>query len=225
MGELGEKLEQSRTEKAKEHLEAFKLRLTQFALNYRNRIQEDPIFREQFVAMCDSVGVDPIQISKANQSWLKSLVGIGDFYSELAVQVLTQCMLHRKSDFGSLLPVGSCLQAIQTKNVSVNDIHRALKSLDCFGSGGVRLVEMAGQLYISSIPDELSQDTEALLGAYKSNAGLTIDDLMETTGWRRERTTLAVDALIRDGAVWVDEHQGVSTYWVVTLWLKSLEVD
>ena len=84
---------------------------------------------------------------------------------------------------------------------------------------------MAGQLYISSIPDELSQDTEALLGAYKANTGLTIDSLMNTTGWTRERTTLAVDALIRDGTLWVDEHQGVSTYWVVTLWLKSLDVE
>ena len=93
MADLGEKIESNRIEQAKTQLESFRSKLTEFALKYRSRIQKDPVFREEFVSMCDMVGVDPIQTSRTSTSWLKEIVGIGSFYTDLSVQILTQCMI------------------------------------------------------------------------------------------------------------------------------------
>ena len=221
MGELGEKLEANRAERAREHLQTFKTKLTEFALKYRSRIREDPVFREQFVAMCDSVGVDPIQVSKSSGSWLGGIVGISDFYTDLSVQILTQCMLHRKSEYGSLLPVDKCLKLIQAENVSLDDIRRAIKTLDCFGSGGVRIVQVANDLFISSLPDELSKDSGAVLAAYTSPEGMTCDAIAKSLSWPRERTMHAINGLLKEGALWIDSFKGVDTYWVISLWLKT----
>ncbi len=221
MNELGEKLEANRAQKAKEHIETFRKALTEFALKYRSRIQEDPVFREQFVSMCDQVGVDPIQVSKNSSSWFGGLVGICDFYSELAVQILTQCMLQRKSSYGSLLPASKCLELIQTENVSLDDVNRAIKSLDCFGAGGVRIVTIGNEVFISSLPDELSTDSLSLLNAYKSKDGRTLLELSSALIWPDQRTTHALDALIAEGVIWTDTHENVTTYWLISLWLKS----
>ena len=223
MNELGDRIESSRMEKAKASLEAFKTKLAEFALKYRSRIQGDPVFREQFVAMCDLVGVDPIQVSRESSFWLDSIVGLGDFYSDLSVQVLTQCMIHRKSAYGSLLPVTTCLAAIQTENVSLEDLKRSLKSLDCFGAGGVRIVSVANELFVSSLPDELSTDSSSILQAFNSRDGRSLRSLSDSLGWPEERTMHAITSLVKEGVLWVDRYGGQTTYWVVSLWLKSVD--
>lgn len=223
MSELGGKIEASRIETAKARIAAFKTRLADFALKYRSRIQEDPIFREQFVEMCDLVGVDPIQVSRLPASWLGSLGGLSDFYSELAVQVLTQCMIQRKSAYGALLPVSKCLEMIQTENVSLDDLKRSLRSLDCFGAGGVKIVSIAQDLFISSLPDEMSKDSSSILQGFKSKDGRSLQSLSESLGWPAERTMHALNALVKEGVMWVDRYQGKTTYWVVSLWLKSVD--
>jgi ESCRT-II complex subunit VPS22 len=223
MNELGEKIEASRVDKAKERLSDFKTKLTEFALKYRSRIQDDPVFREQFVSMCDMVGVDPIQISKGSKTWLGGIIGIGDFYSELAVQVLTQCMIQRKSTYGSLLPVLKCFELIQTENVSLDDLKRAIKSLDCFGAGGVRIVTIAQDLFISSLPDEMSKDSSTILECYNTNAGKSLSELVDELQWPKQRIMHAVNNLMREGVLWVDEHEGITTYWVISLWLGDAD--
>jgi len=219
--ELGERLEANRCEKAKEQLERFRDRLTEFALKYRSRIQEDPVFREQFVSMCDLVGVDPIQLSKESSSWLGRILGMGDFYSELSVQILTQCMLQRKSAYGSLLPASKCLDLIQTDNISLEDLRRAIKSLECFGAGGVRIVTIANEVFISSLPDELSGDSQSILQTFRSREGIALSQLCEQLGWPPQRTMRAIESLINEGVLWVDTCGGISTYWLLSLWLKS----
>lgn len=47
-------------------------------------MRKDPAFRAQFHAMCANVGVDPLASNKG--AWAQ-LLGFGDFYYELGVQV------------------------------------------------------------------------------------------------------------------------------------------
>lgn len=63
---------------------AFRAHLEAFALNHRAAIQKDPTFRAQFHEMCASVGVDPLA---SNKGFWAELLGFGDFYYELAVQI------------------------------------------------------------------------------------------------------------------------------------------
>ena len=224
MAELGEQIESNRLEQAQQQLESFRSRLTEFALKYRSRIQKDPAFREEFVSMCDLLGVDRIQTSRSSGSWLKDIVGIGTFYTDLAVQILTQCMIQRKSSYGSLLPVARCMELIQTDNVALEDVQRAIKSLDCLGAGGVRIVSIAKDLYISSLPDELSEDTSSVLSAYPDARGLTVEELTEKLSWPRDRVLHAVDALVREGVLWIDKFNGQCSYWILSLWCSSIDL-
>ena len=221
MTALGEKLDEDRSEKAREMLTSFRTKITEFALKYRSRIQKDPVFREQFVCMCESLGVDPIQISKSGTSnWWSDVVGMGTFYTDLAVQILTQCMISRKSTYGSLLPVKRCMELIQTDNVSIDDLRRAIASLDCLGAGGVRIVNIGGELFVSSLPDEIGSDPSAVATSFDSPNGQTLTAIATTLGWPAGRAKHAIDGLLKEGVLWTDDHQGVTTYWVISLWLK-----
>jgi ESCRT-II complex subunit VPS22 len=58
----------------------------------RQEIRQSPQFRAQFHRMCAAIGVDPLV---SNQGMWAQLLGIGDFYSELGVQVIEACLATR----------------------------------------------------------------------------------------------------------------------------------
>lgn len=215
MGELGEQIQEDRTTKARELLGRFKEKLSDFAIKYRSQIQHDPIFREQFVDMCESVGVDPFQSSKS--VWSNIFDGVGTYYTDLAIQVLTISLMNREK-FGSLLPMSACLAAIQGESVSVNDLLRAMKSLEVFGSGAVRTVKIGNELFISSMPDSASGDPQKLLSVFGHMEGPTSDELVARLGWSMERVIHALQILVKDGVLWVDQSAGVRRYWIFAQW-------
>lgn len=58
----------------------------------REEIRRSPEFRAQFHTMCANIGVDPLASNKG--AWAQ-LLGFGDFYSELGVQVIEACLATR----------------------------------------------------------------------------------------------------------------------------------
>jgi ESCRT-II complex subunit VPS22 len=83
-------------------LEGFRGKLEEFASKHRNEIRKDPAFRKQFQDMCASIGVDPLASSKGFWS---QVLGVGDFYYELGIQVVEVCLAtsHRN---GGLITLG-----------------------------------------------------------------------------------------------------------------------
>lgn len=71
-------------------VDAFRTHLQEFALKHRADIQKDPVFRAQFHEMCASVGVDPLA---SNKGFWTEMLGFGDFYYELAVQIGEQGLI------------------------------------------------------------------------------------------------------------------------------------
>ena len=59
--------------------------------------------------MCKEVGVDPLRSNKG--FWVETL-GVGDFYYELAIQVVNVCIALRKKN-GGFLEEGECLALLQ----------------------------------------------------------------------------------------------------------------
>lgn len=55
----------------------------------RSDIRQDPVFRAQFHTMCANVGVDPLA---SNKGMWAQLLGFGDFYYELGVQIVEACL-------------------------------------------------------------------------------------------------------------------------------------
>jgi ESCRT-II complex subunit VPS22 len=84
-----EKAQAMYSEHQKEQLETmakqlaeFKEQLESFAIKHKKDINENPVFRNQFLKMCKSIGVDPLS---SNKGFWVDVLGVGDFYYELAV--------------------------------------------------------------------------------------------------------------------------------------------
>ena len=66
-------------------LEDFKTHLESFALKHKQEINDNPLFRKEFLAMCKECGVDPLS-SKQKKGFMAMFDNnINDFYYELAI--------------------------------------------------------------------------------------------------------------------------------------------
>jgi ESCRT-II complex subunit VPS22 len=65
-------------------LAEFKESLETFAMKHKKDINENPVFRNQFLSMCKNIGVDPLS---SNKGFWVDVLGVGDFYYELAVSI------------------------------------------------------------------------------------------------------------------------------------------
>jgi len=84
----GTVIQENQFEQMTKQMEVFRGNLEEFATKYKNEIKKNSQFRRQFQEMCASIGVDPLASGKG--FW--SVLGIGDFYYELAVQIVEVCM-------------------------------------------------------------------------------------------------------------------------------------
>ncbi|EER16530.1 vacuolar sorting protein SNF8, putative [Perkinsus marinus ATCC 50983] len=174
MESIGGSLETVRLETVKGQCDTFKARLQEFATKYRSKIEKDPIFRSQFLGMCQSVGVDPLQSTK---SVFGSMLGLGRFYAELGVQILTLCLTTRE-DNGGLLDMDDCLamlrkvRAAKSDTISREDVTKAISELSVLGAGGVSIVwGERGKTFISSVPDAFNADQTAAISLIVSRGG------------------------------------------------------
>ncbi|PQQ04768.1 hypothetical protein Pyn_16383 [Prunus yedoensis var. nudiflora] len=94
---LGEYVAKIRTDLMKEQLTTFRTQLEDFAQKHKNDIRKNPAFRSQFHNMCTKVGVDPLA---SNKGFWAELLGIGDFYFELGVQIVDICLARRPHNGG-----------------------------------------------------------------------------------------------------------------------------
>ena len=100
--------------------EKFKERLEHFAKNHRAEIQKNPEFRRQFQSMCASIGVDPLASSRG---FWADMLGVGDYYYELAVRVVEYCLANRNT-LGGLIQMSVIAKYL---GENPNDITIALK--------------------------------------------------------------------------------------------------
>uniref|UniRef100_A0A0A9YAV4 Vacuolar-sorting protein SNF8 n=1 Tax=Lygus hesperus TaxID=30085 RepID=A0A0A9YAV4_LYGHE len=99
--ELGEKLTNEEEANITHQLEIFRKNMIEFASKHRDRINKNPYYRAQFHHLCRKVGVDPLASRKGFWS---ELLGIGDFYYELGIQVIDICAEKQKI-YGGLIPL------------------------------------------------------------------------------------------------------------------------
>ncbi len=78
-------------------LETFKSSLEQFAVKYGKEIRGNPSVRSHFTAMCNKIGVDPLS---SNKGFWADLLGVGNFYFELAVQIAETCLVTQSVNGG-----------------------------------------------------------------------------------------------------------------------------
>lgn len=217
----GTELQENAFAEMAKQTETFRSKLEEFAREHKHDIKKDPEFRRHFQEMCASIGVDPLASSKGFWS---EMLGFGDFYYELSVQIVEVCMAasHRT---GGLMDVGELRKRLiksrgKNQDISNDDILRAIKKLKSLGNG-FTLVPLGGDKYlVQSIPGELSMDQTVILQQAESKGGLvSVKSLNSDLKWDKDRSQRALDRLLSDGLAWIDGQtpDGEPHYWIPSI--------
>nr|SVE76520.1 EOG090X09XM [Daphnia longispina] len=202
-------------------MEKFRTNLESFASKHRNEIKKNPAFRKQFQDMCASIGVDPLASSKGFWS---EMLGVGDFYYEIAVQVIEVCLATSPRN-GGLITLGELRQKLvkargkaqHHQDISNDDIIRAVKKLKVLGPGfsmiSLKSTQDTSDILIRSIPGELTADHTKVLKAAETQSFTSVKALKLSLNWDDFRCLQILSELLRDGVAWVDEQSTEKTYW------------
>ncbi|KAJ9061532.1 ESCRT-II subunit protein snf8 [Entomophthora muscae] len=220
----GESLEATQLAALQEQFSTFQTNLANFAYKYRKDIKNDPIFRQYFQRMCNQIGVDPLASSKG--FWAE-ILGVGDFYYELGIQIIEICLLTRSFN-GGLIEMRELLDRLQNRRrrpnlplalqeastITEDDVARSLKTLKPLG-GQYQLVTIGSRKLITSVPKELDADQNLALAEAQGTGYVTEDSLSVNQGWSVDRCQKTLNNLVRDGLCWVDYYSEPASYWVV----------
>lgn len=163
---------------------------------------------------------------------------MGDFYYELAVKVAEVCLAAKARNGGimSLTEVQTILakrktklgmeRSSRTQEVATSDLQIAVNKLSQLG-GGFRTVQVGKSVMVICVPTELDNDHMQVMtaaSAYKET-GLTIEQVMYTTKWSKERVQRAMDLLLQEGMAWLDVYQGQESYYFPSIWQEDRNGD
>ncbi|XP_001641092.2 vacuolar-sorting protein SNF8 isoform X1 [Nematostella vectensis] len=204
-------------------LDSFKNYLEDFASKHKSDIKKNPEFRGHFQKMCARIGVDPLASSKG--FWAE-LLGVGDFYYELGVQIVEICMAMRPKN-GGLMTLDSLHKAIlksskARQDVTEDDLERAIKKLHALGSG-FQVIVAGNRRLVQSVPGELSMDHTDALKLAQGKGFTSVTALKRDLGWDEERACRALNHLVHEELAWVDDQEGTERhFWFPTLFPDPL---
>ena len=226
---VGEDLEQQNLETMRKQLAKFRASLEAFALKHKAEIRRDPAFRAQFHKMCANCGVDPLA---SNKGFWAEILGFGDFYYELGVQIVEACLATRPQN-GGLCEIDQLMTMVLARRggaaqpVSEDDVLRAIDRLAVLG-GGWRGMRVAGRRIVRSVPVELNPDQSEVIrladaeGGVGGGTGVRLHvrasvQGRERTGVDRERARTALDELVTCGMAMIDDGDpsgGERLFWL-----------
>ncbi|KAF6170366.1 hypothetical protein GIB67_012376 [Kingdonia uniflora] len=213
---LGENVAKIRTDLMKEQLTTFKSQLEDFARKHKNDIRKNPAFRSQFHEMCAKVGVDPLA---SNKGFWAELLGIGDFYYELGVQIVDICLATRPHNGGLINLQELCTLLCQRRksareSVSEDDCLRAISKLKVLGSG-FEVILVGKRKLVRSVPTELNKDHNEILELAQAHGYVTVDEVERRLSWSSGRAIDTLETLLKEGLAMIDDghSDGKRRYW------------
>nr|ACO12030.1 Vacuolar-sorting protein SNF8 [Lepeophtheirus salmonis]ADD38352.1 Vacuolar-sorting protein SNF8 [Lepeophtheirus salmonis] len=224
----GSQLAENEFAEMNKQMETFRNKLEEFAQKHTSDIKKDPAFRKHFQDMCASIGVDPLASGKGFWS---EMLGVGDFYYELGVQIIEVCMASSHKT-GGLIELEVLRKKValsrgkKSQEISSDDILRAIKKLKILGNGFTVIPLQSGRSLIQSVPGEMSMDQTAILQCAETNGAWISSSIVEAElGWSSSRSQHVLDQLIKEGIGWIDEqNESEPAYWIPSIFtsLSSL---
>lgn len=218
----GSLLAKEELEKLASQMGEFRANLEKFASKYKKDIKKNSEFRRHFQQMCAVSGVDPLRSS--NNFWAK-LLGVGDYYYELAIQIVEVFLStsHRNGGIMTIEELHSRVLAARnvsknlesTDQITIEDILEAIKKLKVLGSN-IKEIPTGNSYIIHSTPAELNSDhIDISQVAHSTHGYVSPSILRERLSWPDERIQKALDELIMEGIIWVDRQgkDGETLYW------------
>jgi len=219
----GDELGAEKLEHLQKQMKIFKEKLEVFAREHKKDINSNPQFRHYFHQMCSNIGVDPLASSKG--FWAE-LLGVGDFYFELGIQIVEQCLITRKFN-GGLMEIGDLLARIQKKKkntkISVEDLETAISKLRKLGSE-FGIVRLGNKRVVKSVPVELNRDHHQVLEAAEKTASLTVKEACNNLKWPKHRVKSVLGIMLEEGMSWIDQQDesGEVRFWFPCLFDEQL---
>lgn len=216
---FGTDLVNSQSTKLSAQLETFQQALSAFAATHATQIRANPEFRAQFSQMCAAIGINPLASSVSDKSVWGDMLGLGELYHDLAIQVIEICRRTR-IDNGGLISVSDITKKINDRartfgngQVCHDDIVRAVKGLKVLESG-FEVITIGAQQLIRSVPQELNQDQSVVLEAAQITGSVSISMMRLNFRWEGERARSVIDDLLSAGMLWLDDQGRELEYWV-----------
>uniref|UniRef100_A0A8C4QE22 Vacuolar-sorting protein SNF8 n=1 Tax=Eptatretus burgeri TaxID=7764 RepID=A0A8C4QE22_EPTBU len=206
-------------EEMSKQLETFRGHLEQFASKHKQDIRKSPQFRMQFQNMCAAIGVDPLASGKGFWS---EMLGVGDFYYELGVQIVEVCLALRHRNGGLMMLDELHKRVLKSRgklaqDVSQDDLIRAIKKLKVLGNG-FSMIQMGGSYLVQSVPAELNMDHTTVLQLAEENGYTSAAEVKAALKWEPERIDHILTYLLREGLAWLDiQATDGPQYWFPAL--------
>lgn len=206
--------------KLSEQMEVFRSKLQEFSIKHKKDIRKDPNFRRAFQKMCSNVGVDPL--SSSTNFWT-SILGVGDIYYEIAIQVVEICMALNHQT-GGVMDINELYNRLlrsrkasskSEADISVDDIVRAIEKIAILGNG-IQLIKCKNTYLVNSLSSEVNMEqNEVIKLAQESSGQVSAQLLITKLNWSQTKAEKALNELTMEGIVWVDESgRGKETiYW------------
>ncbi|KAI0257791.1 EAP30/Vps36 family-domain-containing protein [Gloeopeniophorella convolvens] len=199
-------------------LDQFRAALTRFATHHRAAIRSDPRFRHAFQQMCAAIGVDPLAGPRRG-GWWEEALGLGDWQSELGVQIVDVCVSTRPRNGGlielaELVRLVARLRGLAGGAITEEDVVRSIRAAPAWrGLRGARRRGAGGRRMVRSVPRALDADQMVVL-ALAAEGGGRVDEDMLVSGkeWAPERARGVLQTmLLTDGTR--PERMG-RAYWI-----------
>ncbi|XP_054263337.1 vacuolar-sorting protein SNF8 [Macrosteles quadrilineatus] len=226
----GTEIQENQLEQMSKQLEVFRSNLEEFAAKHKNEIKKNATFRRQFQEMCASIGVDPLASGKG--FW--SVLGIGDFYYELGVQIVEVCLATNDKN-GGLISLDEVRQRLikargksqHHQEITIDDLLCAARKLKIFGNGFTVVPVGKGQYLVQSVPGELSMDHTAVLqqAASLGQGYVSVSLLKEKLGWETERGRKALNHMVKEGLAWIDTQGPETSYYFPSLFAACIYAE
>ena len=219
--EKGKEIENAKMSEMQSQFDEFRRQLEEFAHKYKKDIKKDAEFRARFNQMCVSVNVDPLA---SNKGFWANILGIGDFYYELSVQMIDICLQTRDVN-GGLIEINELREKIQnhrskkSSSISIDDIKRAIDKVKVLGNGFGLITIGDDREMIKSVPIELNRDHCAILNICNDTACTTIIQLKKALNWPIYRIEETLDLMLQQGLAWIDEQANDLMYWFPSLYM------
>ncbi|KAJ1839926.1 ESCRT II complex subunit Dot2 [Coemansia sp. RSA 2703] len=212
----GNELAQREIEKLQEQISLMKDNLEVFVREHQKDIRNNPVFRVQVQRMCQLIGVDPLASRKG---YLAELLGVGDFYCELGIQIIDICVATRSMN-GGLMDLDELRERLIRRRlkgsepVVEDDIRRAINQLKPL-SGGYRIVTFGKRKMVQSVAREMNSDQSTVLTLAEYTSKFNIEDVRVAFGWDEDRIHSCIDDMLRSGIIWIDSYNDAHPeYWV-----------
>ena len=184
-----------------EQLATFTKNLESFATKYKDEIQFNPDFREQFYTMCLEIGVDPLA---SISLWSKTL-NLSEFYYNLAIQIITISMTK-----GPLIEINELrkilMNNMKTKDISLMDIEKAIESvseLKC----GFQIVTVKNSKAVVTVPMEKNAAVNDIIKMASENDGwIGYSICYNKKGMKQIEFENAIKTLLNHGVAWEDRQ-------------------